>query len=143
MIIEIIVHGTFDFIIRKNRRTVYGRKWLLHLSCLFEAIHNLFELIFRALGGDILLLVHGREEGMIVFIHIIRTASAILYGGRKANIGRRLRVRERVEFVILQRASDSIRCGDVDLSDLTTDDGCLRRGKRCLQMVFLALLVTC
>ena len=125
MIIKVIVHGALDFIIRKNGRTVYGSIWLLHLSRLFEAVHNFFEPIFRTLCGNISLLVHGLEESMIALVHIIRTACAVLYGGRKANVRRRLRVRERIELVILQRALNSIRSGNVYLSDLTTNDGCL------------------
>ena len=137
MIIEIVVHGIFDFIIRKDWRIIYSSIWLLHLSRLLEAIHNFFELVFRALSGGILFLGHGPEESTILFIHIIWTTCAVLYGGRKANVRRRLRVRERVELVILQRASDSVRSGDVDLSDLATNDGSLRGRKCSLQMVFL------
>ena len=125
MIIKIIVQGALNFIIRKNRRTVYGSIWLLQLSRLFEAVHNLFELILRALSGSILFLVHGLEERMIVFVHVIWTACTILYGRRKANVRRRLGVRERVELVILQGALNSIRSGNVYLSNLTTDGGSL------------------
>lgn len=125
MVIKIVVHGAFDFIIRKNRRTVYGSIWLLHLSRLLEAVHNLFELIFRALCGGILFLVHGSEENLVLFIHIIWTACTILYSGREANVRRRLRVSKSVELVILQRALNGIRGGNIYLSDLTTDDGCL------------------
>ena len=125
MIVKVIVHGALDFIIRKNRRTVYGSIWLLHLGRLFEAIHNFLELILRALCGGIPFLVHGGKKSMILFIHIIWTAGAILYGGRKTNVCRWLGVRERVELVILQRALNGIRSGNVYLSDLTTDDGCL------------------
>ena len=125
MIIKVIVQGAFNFIIRKNRRTVYSSIRLLHLSRLLKAVHNLFELIFRALGGSILFCVHGLEESMVLFIHIIWTASAVLYGGRKADVCGRLRVRERVELVILQGALNSIRSGNVYLSDLTADYGCL------------------
>lgn len=125
MIIEVIVQGAFNFIIRKNRGAVYSSIRLLHLSRLLEAVHNLFELIFRALGGSILFCIHGLEESMVLFIHIIWTASAVLYGGRKAYVCGRLRVLERVELVILQGALNSIRSGNVYLSDLTADDGCL------------------
>ena len=55
---KVIIQGAFNFFIRKNRRTIYSSVWLLHLSRFFEAVHNLFELIFRALGGSILFRVH-------------------------------------------------------------------------------------
>ena len=125
MIVKVIIHGALDVIIRKNRRTVYSSIWLLYLGRLFEAVHDLLELILGALCGGILLLVHGGEKSEIFFVHIIWTAGAILYGGRKANVCRWLGVREGVELVILQRASNSIRSGNVYLSDLTTDDGWL------------------
>lgn len=137
MIIKVILQGALDLIIRKNRRTIYSSVWLLHMSRLLEAVHNLFELIFRALGGSILFRVHGLEESMVLIIHIIWAACAVFYGRRKADVRGRLRVRERVELVILQGALNSIGSGDVYLSDLTTDDGCLGSGESSLQVVFL------
>ena len=63
--------------------------------------------------------------GTVFIVQIIWTATAVLYGGRKTNICGWLREGKVVQTVIVDRALNSIRGGDVYLGNLATDDGCL------------------
>ena len=100
-------------------------------------VHDFLELVLGALGRCISLLVHRLQVHIVVIIQIIWTAAAVLYGGRKADVCRRLLEGKVIETVIMDGALDSIGGGDVYLSNLSTDGSCLGCRQGGLQMVLL------
>lgn len=119
------VHGLLHFWERQDGRTIDRRERLMCLRCLFEKVHDLFELIFRARYGIGLAKPHVQnlEEDVILVGHVVRTAAAVLHGRGEANIGRRLREYGGVQLIISKVTEDGFRSGNVGFVDFSLGRG--------------------
>ena len=104
---------------------------------LFRSLHDLLEVILRALARGRLLLVVGLEENIVVAGHVILTTSTLFYRLGEANVRRRLGEFESIQLIIVDIFSFlSWRCWHYLLGLLfrATPKG---SGQSLLEMVFL------
>ena len=88
--VQAFIESVTDGFIREHWRMVYSSVRLFRLSGLLIEVDDFLEVILRTLCGGIL-LIERLEKKVVIVIQIIRTATTVLYGGRKADIRRRLR----------------------------------------------------
>ena len=118
-----ILKGAFHIRVRNYRRTIDGSKRLFGVRCLLEEIHELLELIFRALRRSVSILVHYLEGDIILFHQVIRASATVFDRGREANVGRGLGEGRGVVSVILDGAEDCVWSWNMRLGDTSASRG--------------------
>lgn len=123
---DVFVERGFHVFICQNRWAIYRSIRLFCLGCVFKEIHNFLEGIFRALSRRVSFFIKRLQENVILIVHVIRTSTTVLYGGRKANVRRWLSEDTGIQAVILDGALDCLRGRYIDLIDLTAYGSSLR-----------------